>query len=370
MAPSTVIVLASMWYQGHQLYDQRLARALAEYTDVIYVEPARAFGRDRSITPDPARNVPMRGVISPRMMPLGQRRLMQPITAVVVAIQIRRQLKRLGVSNRSLRYVVISSHAITLRILPTGRNVHLIKDDYVAGSALIGIDPKRILRGFYARMRLAESVVAVSPNLQQTLLQRGVRSTVVPAGCDIPERHYPCPQELLDIPSPKAVFIGMISDRIDFELVAKIVDSGITVVFVGPVQNTFSKHAELERVQQRDGFHLLPPRSGTALEAVLQNCQVGLIPYTPSDFNNASFPLKAFEYLAAGIPIVSTPLPAMSWLGYDVIDIATTHENFVRGVSRSAGTAEGIRDECRAIAVSNSWTQRGRVYADLLGLTA
>jgi teichuronic acid biosynthesis glycosyltransferase TuaH len=58
--------------------------------------------------------------------------------------------------------------------------------------------------------------------------------------------------------------------------------------------------------------------------------RVGLTPYLINDFNQASFPLKTFDYLAAGLPVVSTDIDASRWLATDHIRIADGPEAFAR----------------------------------------
>ncbi|WP_299576136.1 glycosyltransferase [uncultured Williamsia sp.] len=363
-----VVILASTPFDGHQLYDQRLARALATNYDVVYVDPPRAFGRPRP----GGRGVAERGgtaVVSPRMLPFGKRRPLFALTGFLVGVGVRWEMRKRTKNRRQVRYVVIAASAMTLRALPRARSVHLVKDNYIAGADLIGIDAALVSRRFTARMAQADAVCVVSPHLREILVRRGIRSSVVPAGCSPDETTHPEPADLVRVENPRAVFIGMVSDRIDLALMAALLEAGISVVVVGPVQNTFTKHAELADLLLRPAFHHLNSRTGTELHAVLQHCDVGLIPYVRSEFNDSSFPLKAFEYLAAGLQIVSTPLPAMAWLGHDVIHIEGETEAFVRATIAACRSRGTRAEECKAIAADNSWGNRAAVFADLLGLT-
>ncbi|MBE7191241.1 MAG: glycosyltransferase [Gordonia polyisoprenivorans] len=231
------------------------------------------------------------------------------------------------------------------------------------------MDAAVVSRRFSARMARADAVCVVSPHLRDMLIRRGIRSTVVPAGCFPDETTHPEPADLGDVAGPRAVFIGMVSDRIELALLAALIDAGISIVVVGPVQNTFSKQREFKELLLRRDFHHLSPRTGSDLHALLQHCDVGLIPYTQSEFNDSSFPLKAFEYLAAGLQIVSTPLPAMSWLGHGVIHIESDPSAYVSAAVSACHSKSARADECRSIAADNSWDTRAAVFAELLGLS-
>ncbi len=96
-------------------------------------------------------------------------------------------------------------------------------------------------------------------------------------------------------------------------------------------------------------------RAFEELPAYLRLMNVGLTPYTDTPFNRASFPLKTLEYLAAGLPVVSTDLPATRWLNTDLVRIADSQSDFVSAVLDAtieadlrAGSAAATRLRCPA----------------------
>jgi teichuronic acid biosynthesis glycosyltransferase TuaH len=97
---------------------------------------------------------------------------------------------------------------------------------------------------------------------------------------------------------------------------------------------------------------------------------VGLVPYGLNEFNRGSFPLKALEYLAAGRPVVATPLPALRWLDTDLIALHEAPHAFAAAVLRAATVARepALMDRRRALAARHSWTERAARMAELLEL--
>jgi glycosyltransferase involved in cell wall biosynthesis len=84
-------------------------------------------------------------------------------------------------------------------------------------------------------------------------------------------------------------------------------------------------------------------------------------------------PKKTYEYLAAGLPVVATPLPALVELAADpevagLVRLAATPDDLVReaefALDRAYDPVE--RDRRRQVAAANSWTSRGRQVRDLL----
>ena len=96
--------------------------------------------------------------------------------------------------------------------------------------------------------------------------------------------------------------------------------------------------------------------------------KVGLTPYTHSDFNRASFPMKTLEYLAAGRRAVSTKLPAVVFLGTQLIRTADTPADFAEATSLLLADSEaadvGLR--CKEFASTHNWQIRADAFADVL----
>jgi teichuronic acid biosynthesis glycosyltransferase TuaH len=95
---------------------------------------------------------------------------------------------------------------------------------------------------------------------------------------------------------------------------------------------------------------------------------VGLLPYANSEFNRASFPLKTLEYLAAGRPVVATPLPAVTWLDTELIAIADQPDDFAMRTLEEAAKARtpGLMKRRRVFAESHSWSTRVEQLAEVL----
>ncbi len=96
------------------------------------------------------------------------------------------------------------------------------------------------------------------------------------------------------------------------------------------------------------------------------------MPYGDTQFNRNSFPLKTLEYLAAGRPVVATPLPAVRWLETDLVAQAASPEAFAAAVLRQAPLARGpaLVAARRELAMRHSWPARAEQLARLLGLGA
>jgi len=176
-----------------------------------------------------------------------------------------------------------------------------------------------------------------------------------------------------DISKPVVGFFGGLNDRIDHELLVKIAESIPTcsVVLLGPIFASFGlsdfkeKWASLLPGPHAPGYrtkplppnlHIMGIRKYQDLPHYLKTFDVCLIPFVLTDVTIDIHPVKILEYLAAGRPVVSTPLPDVKRFYQDIVPIAETHDEFVEHVRNYlAGDTEASRAERIAFAAPKTW---------------
>jgi teichuronic acid biosynthesis glycosyltransferase TuaH len=263
--------------------------------------------------------------------------------------------------------VAVTSLDPVLGALGEELGVYYAKDDYVAGAELVGL-PRRVLDRYVSDLcREADLVVAVSPVLALTLSARGVDPVVIPNGCDVDlfaGAGLPADGE-----PPTAAFMGHLSDRVDVDLIAAVADRGVRVRLIGPVQETLTT-GHFDTLLAHPFVEWLGPLPYAALPAALSDVTTCLLPYTATEFNRASFPLKALEYLAAGRRVVSTELPALRWLDTELVTVAEGRAAFADAVVASVAnplTAAEVQVR-RELAARHTWAARARTFAEATGL--
>jgi teichuronic acid biosynthesis glycosyltransferase TuaH len=106
----------------------------------------------------------------------------------------------------------------------------------------------------------------------------------------------------------------------------------------------------------------------------LAGADVGLTPYRDTAFNRASFPLKTLDYLAAGLPVASTDLPASRWLVEQggtagCVELAPDATAFAAAARAAAGrSGADLAERCRALVGAHTWDDRARRMAAVLGI--
>ena len=143
------------------------------------------------------------------------------------------------------------------------------------------------------------------------------------------------PPDLAALPAPRLGFVGAVSGyKVDFALLrrlAKHYPQG-SIVLIGKVGEG-DPHTDVSALENLPNVHLLGARDYRELPGYLKGFDVALLPCTLNDYTRGMFPMKFFEYLAAGCPVVSTNLPALR--SYESVAYLTGgHDEFIAAVGR------------------------------------
>jgi len=178
-----------------------------------------------------------------------------------------------------------------------------------------------------ALLRRAELVVVSARSLAAPRRQHARRVEYLPNAADFD--HFSgarsdateVPADLSDIRKPRVGFVGAVSDyKLDLQLLAAVFSArpDWQLVLIGPVGEG-QPGTRVSELQRLDNVHVLGPRSYEFIPAYIKGFDVCLLPNRLTRYTLHMFPLKFFEYLATGKPVVMSPLPALEeyWhLGY------------------------------------------------------
>lgn len=112
------------------------------------------------------------------------------------------------------------------------------------------------------------------------------------------------------IDRPRLVVMGTLDPRVDFHLLNGIAtcQPGWRLVLIGQLKNP---PREAVTLLQLPNVHYLGQQPYATLPSLLKGADIGLIPYRLNEMTRYINPLKAYEYLASGIPVISTDLPEL-----------------------------------------------------------
>jgi len=374
-----VLCAANNWNEV-KLADRHMAEHLAaQHAPVLYVDPPISHltrfnaplvapslkrPRLREIAPQLARYTP---VVPPKPMQPA----MLPLTNRIARRQLRGALRKLGVRHAEAvisTWLFVDAYGVCGERLRT----YWWRDDPVAAAPLWRRPAERLAAGDRRLTESSDLVVSVSEGVADELRSRGVEAAYLPNGCDAAfyagVDEAPDPPDV-DLPGPVAGFVGHVNSRTDLDLLEAVAASEASLLLVGPRDPAFEPE-RFEALIERPNVSYVGPRPFEQLLPYLKAIDVGIVPYGNTQFNRNSFPLKTLEYLAAGRPVVSTPLPAVRSLGSDLIALAQTPEEFAAGVLREAVRSRepALIDARREFAATHSWTERADQLAGLLGL--
>ena len=144
------------------------------------------------------------------------------------------------------------------------------------------------------------------------------------------------PNDLLSIPSPRVGFIGALSGyKIDFSLLRFIAESrpDWSIVLIGKVGEG-DPLTDISLLNGLPNLYLMGPRSYEQLPSYLKGFDVGLLPNLINQYTKSMFPMKFFEYLASGTPVVGVELPALKDFE-ELACLEPTHEKFLHAIEKT-----------------------------------
>jgi glycosyltransferase involved in cell wall biosynthesis len=143
----------------------------------------------------------------------------------------------------------------------------------------------------------------------------------------------------------------MIQDWVDIDLLAQVASQrpDWSIILIGEPLTDVSPLSGLANV------HLLGRRPYKVLPRYAKCFDVGLIPFRVNDLTRAVNPIKLREYLSAGLPVVSTPMPEVQGFGGDVL-VANGPQQFVSACERAIQSNSPARIAARQAAMrQQSW---------------
>ncbi|MCL6611468.1 MAG: glycosyltransferase [Peptococcaceae bacterium] len=166
----------------------------------------------------------------------------------------------------------------------------------------------------------------------------------------------PVPPDVAGLPRPLLGFVGVIHHWIDLDLIEYLARKrpDWSVAMIGPVGAGVS----VDRLKDLPNVHFLGRRDRKELPGYLKAFDVCLNPFRKNELTDRVNPLKIYEYLASGRPVVSVDMPGVTEFR-DVIEIAGDYEGFLRAVERALEEESAGRKRRRMEAAQgHSWEKR------------
>lgn len=217
----------------------------------------------------------------------------------------------------------------------------------------------------------SDAVISSARELHEQFEAKGAaNSHYVPHGVDWPlfrsaiDRALPEPDDLREIPHPRLGFYGFLSDEwVDYDLLDKMASARPDwhIILIGRPRAGM----DMESLIKRPNIHNLGLKPFDQLPAYTRHFDVGLIPFRLNHLTRHSNPLKLLEYLAGGLPVVSTDIPEVRNYS-DAVRIAETAEAYITECEKAIAENSPTERERRSrYAEAHSWERRMETISDI-----
>jgi glycosyltransferase involved in cell wall biosynthesis len=223
-----------------------------------------------------------------------------------------------------------------------------------------------------AYARKADTVLATSSTLKNKMSQFTDNVELLANAADFTlfnkaaKEELRKPHELSSMQKPVVIYTGNICDRINYDLLIEITrrKDELTLVMVGPVNTADPRIQELKR---SDNVHFAGRKNLDELPAFLQYADCAIIPFKMNDLTASIYPLKVNEYLASGIPVVSTPFSQDLMSFADVVALRENPESFVDGIIDEIRQNSDEKRHSRILKASqNTWQKRAEEFKRII----
>lgn len=240
--------------------------------------------------------------------------------------------------------------------------VYRITDNYVAFDHI----PPGFAEFENRLIQKADVVITTfSEALERAKAQREDNTYLLPNAVDTTRFESPKPTLIMHkIPPPRVIYLGSLEYWVDYDLLYRIATlrPEYSFVLAGPPPRRPS--ASLARLGLLANVHFLGGVKQQLVPGLLQEADVAIIPYVRDPHTHNSSPLKLYEYLAAGLPVVSTPLKEVMASEAPVL-FGRSAEEFAAAIDNALTMGKG-RQEFLDFASENTWEKRLSKIEDIL----
>lgn len=166
--------------------------------------------------------------------------------------------------------------------------------------------------------------------------------------------------------SNKVGFIGAIGNRLDYKILLKLIPSTpfVNYIFIGPIvsdSNTIQKPIKklTKKLFSFSNVHYINMVPKDQIFQFIKTFDIGIIPYDiTQDFNKYCYPMKLFEYLYAGKPVIATPIEELKQFP-SLVKIGSNSAQWQTHIIKTLNSfSPQLQIQAKKIAQDNSWQNK------------
>jgi glycosyltransferase involved in cell wall biosynthesis len=316
------------------------------------------FGGTREVSPNITRFCPL-------VLPFHGNRAARWINRWLLTWGLRRTCRKLGF-REPVTLTFVPNSVDVAGTLGERSVVYYCVDEY---SQFTGADRTAVLDMEQRLMEKSDLVVVSASRLYETKRSCNSNMALITHGVDVDHFRRAClettpvPDDAADLPRPVIGFYGLIEDWVDLDVIRYMAATrpSWSLLLIGEIKTDVSGLRSLPNV------HLLGRRPYQSLPGYCKKFDIAVLPFVVNQLTMAANPLKLREYLAAGLPVVATPLPEVRKLG-GLVRLATTPQEFLNECD--ALLESGLRGPALSVSSqmdAESWDGKVDILSEFIG---
>ncbi|MBU1627212.1 glycosyltransferase [bacterium] len=304
-------------------------------------------------------------VFTPVVIPFHKYKMVQIINKWLLILFVKIIQKMIGL-HKPILFTFLPNTVDVVGKFGESKIIFYCVDEF---SIFEGVHTESVLEMEKRLIQKSDIVLATSQKLFESKSKFNSNTFLMPHGVDV--EHFSqamsdetkIPDDIKEIKKPIIGFFGLLDDRFDQDLICKVAKTKPewSIVLISKTVVPITKLEECKNI------HILGQRDYKTLPAYCKAFDIGIIPYILNEQTENVNPIKLREYLASGIPVVSTKLPEV--VKYDQVAlIAADHDDFMKSleIALKENTREKIMERMKFVE-KESWKSKAEEISNIIG---